>query len=89
MRDKLAELPKSQSRELRRTLYPTAQDCAADKQGRIMLASALREYAGIGESLTVIGAGDYAEIWNDAAWEEYQKSREDTPLETAMDLLDL
>ena len=89
LREKLAELPKAQSRELRRTLFPTAQDCTADSQGRVMLSQALRDYAGIEKSVVVIGAGDYCEIWNDAAWDSHSRGLDEVPVETAMDLLDL
>ncbi len=89
LRDKLAELPKAQSRELRRTLFPTAQDCTADTQGRVMLSAALREYAGIEKNVVVIGAGDYGEIWNEGAWDSHSRTLDETPVETAMDLLDL
>ncbi|MDR1669715.1 MAG: division/cell wall cluster transcriptional repressor MraZ [Oscillospiraceae bacterium] len=89
LRENLSELPKSQSRDLRRNLYSTAQDCVADSQGRVMLSPALREHAKIDKNIAIIGAGDYAEIWNDAAWEEECRKFGETPMETAMDLLGL
>jgi len=43
-----------------------------DKQGRIVLTTKLRKYADLeGErSVVIAGAGQYAEIWDEARWDE-------------------
>ena len=45
--EKFARLPVTKSRDLRRIIYGNATEVQPDKQGRILLPSNLREYAGI------------------------------------------
>jgi MraZ protein len=54
-----------------------ASDEVPDKQHRVTVPAALREYAGLGRDLTVIGAGDRAEIWATEAWEAYYAEKEE------------
>ena len=42
--------------------------------GRIAIAPALRAYAGITAEVVVVGMSDRAEIWDKAAWEEYNNN---------------
>ncbi|MEW6583944.1 MAG: cell division/cell wall cluster transcriptional repressor MraZ [Actinomycetota bacterium] len=39
---------------------------ALDKQGRLVIPAKLREHAGLGAKVTVIGAGEYLEVWDPA-----------------------
>jgi transcriptional regulator MraZ len=48
-----------------------------DAQGRITLSADLRRYAGLSKDCVVIGAVDYLEIWDAAAWQEYQQTHEE------------
>lgn len=68
--EKLAQLPEIQSRDIKRFLYSSANDVQPDSQGRILLPQKLRDYAGIDKNVTIIGAGDHVEIWDDNAWNE-------------------
>jgi MraZ protein len=45
-----------------------------DAQGRVLLPSLLREYAGIQEEVVVIGAGPYVALWSPERWR--RQSRE-------------
>ena len=45
-----------------------------DKQHRVTIPASLRDYAGLDRDLTVIGAGNRAEIWDTAAWNTYYES---------------
>ena len=47
-----------------------------DKQGRITVPPALREYAGLSKDCVVIGANTRVEVWDAAAWESYLADRE-------------
>ena len=47
-----------------------------DKQGRITIPPALRDYAGLDRECTVIGANTRAEIWDAAAWAAYSAEQE-------------
>ncbi|MEP6480770.1 MAG: cell division/cell wall cluster transcriptional repressor MraZ, partial [Rhodoglobus sp.] len=47
-----------------------------DAQNRVTIPANLRDYAGLDRDLTVIGAGNRAEIWDTAAWNTYYESAE-------------
>jgi len=49
---------------LRRDLLAGTDKQVPDKQGRIFLAQHLRDYAGISDNVTVVGALNKAEIWD-------------------------
>ena len=59
----------AEARQLRRLLFSSAFDTEVDKQGRIVLPSGLREYAGIGDMAVVAGMNTYFEIWSETDWE--------------------
>lgn len=50
--------------DFRRLLYQNAAECDMDKQGRILLSTAFREYANLDKEATILGVGDHIEIWN-------------------------
>ncbi len=54
-----------------RVLFASAHDDTPDKQGRITVPPALREYAGLTKDCVVVGADTRIEIWDSAAWEAY------------------
>lgn len=64
------------SRDYLRVFLSGAHDETPDKQHRITLPLALREYADLGRELVVIGAGTRAEIWNAEAWQQYLADQE-------------
>lgn len=76
------------TRDIQRFLFAAAQEVTPDKQGRILLESALRTHAGLRKEVTVIGVGNYAEIWDTAAWQRKQQSLSGADIEAAMEELD-
>lgn len=58
-------------RELRRYFFAAAEKVEVDKLGRILLPTQLKEYAGIGSNVKVVGCGDHFEIWDTTRWEAY------------------
>lgn len=64
-------------RDYLRVFLSGASDEIPDKQGRITIPGALRQYAGLDRELTVIGAGSRLEIWDTAAWETYLAGTEE------------
>jgi MraZ protein len=60
-----------------RVLFSGAFDEQPDKQGRVTLPAALREYAGLDRDVIVVGNGQTVEIWDAAAWNTYLTSNED------------
>jgi MraZ protein len=68
---KLEALPTGDvdARNLRRAIYSSAEPVEIDKQGRIIIADHLRQYASITGDVSIIGVGSYIEIWNIESWQ--------------------
>jgi len=69
--NQLAELPSfnPQARRIQRLLIGHATEIELDKQGRILLPSLLREYAGLMKQAMLIGQGKKFELWDEAHWQ--------------------
>ena len=81
-----APLENKNARDYLRNFLGYATDELPDKQGRILLAQPLREYAGIERDVAVVGLGSRVEIWDAAAWQEYLGRHEDEYAETAKEV---
>ena len=89
---KIAALPLTnpRAREFARFMSSGAVEVALDKQGRILVPSYLRDYAGLSEGeVVVVGALNRLEIWAPAAWLPYRSKIEDEPEALAEHLADL
>lgn len=53
---------------LRRLFYSNASDLKPDKMGRVIVPEELKEYAGIGSEVVIVGAGQFMEIWSPDEW---------------------
>ena len=71
-----APLTAKGARDYGRVLFASAADDVPDKQGRITIPQALRDYAGLDRECTVIGANTRAEIWDAGAWSAYSSEQE-------------
>jgi MraZ protein len=60
-----------------RVLFSGASDEIPDRQGRITVPAALREYAGLDRDVVVVGKNTTAEIWDPQAWNTYLSSQEE------------
>ncbi|MFL5625205.1 MAG: division/cell wall cluster transcriptional repressor MraZ [Ktedonobacteraceae bacterium] len=60
-------------RDFERRIYPSASEIELDGQGRMIIPAKLRTYAGLGNEVTVAGVRDHFEIWDRAAWQNYQE----------------
>jgi len=71
----IASLPSlnKQSRLLQRLLIGHATEAELDSQGRILLPTMLRDYAGLDKKCVLIGQGKKFEIWDEALWTENQQ----------------
>jgi len=61
---------KKPTRDFRRVLLSMATELEIDASGRVLFPSALREYAGIDQEVTLIGLEDHLEVWDSTRWEE-------------------
>ena len=68
--DKLKALPlvNKDARVFKRFFLGSAVDGSIDKQGRILVSSALRDFAGLEKEVVLVGVLDKIEIWNKAEW---------------------
>jgi MraZ protein len=64
-------------RDYSRVFFASASDETPDRQGRITVPAALREYAGLQRDCVVIGANTRLEIWDAEAWTTYLDRQED------------
>ena len=69
--DKYNALPISQARKMR-FLFANAAKCEPDKQGRFLIPTTLREYAGLKQEVTFIGQAGHAEIWDSEAYDRLE-----------------
>ena len=75
------------ARDFGRVLFSSGSHEVPDKQGRITLPPALREYAGLDRDVVVIGNNTRVEIWDGAAWEAYLADREQGYAEMADEVM--
>jgi MraZ protein len=64
-------------RKLNRAIFGSAFSVSFDGQGRIALPFPLRSYAEIGDTVIVIGANNYVELWNEDLWKAEKTSAEE------------
>jgi MraZ protein len=60
-----------------RVLFSGASDEIPDRQGRVTIPLALREYAGLDRDIVVVGKNRTAEIWDAVAWQEYVAAQDE------------
>ncbi|MCU1439405.1 MAG: mraZ [Rhodoglobus sp.] len=82
-----ASLTNKEARDYFRVLLSGAHQELPDKQHRVTIPAALREYAGLDRELTVIGAGTRAEIWNTEAWNSYYATAESGYVDTSEEVI--
>ena len=87
LEEKIRRLPMSKSRGLQRFFLSSAADVTVDKQGRMIVTSVLRSYAGLEHEVTIIGVGERAEIWDRQAWENYNSEMDAGSIVQAMEEL--
>jgi len=63
-------------RKLNRAIFGSAFSASFDGQGRIMLPAPLRDYAAIGDTVIIVGANNYVELWEKELWEKEKASDE-------------
>ena len=61
------------ARKLARLTFSGAFTGTLDRNGRVVVPVQLREYAGLGEDVVIVGTGRFIEIWSAAAWAEERR----------------
>jgi MraZ protein len=62
------------ARKLARLTFSGAFVGTLDRSGRVVVPVQLREYAGLGEDVIIVGTGRFIEIWSAAAWAEERRT---------------
>ena len=71
-----AAIDRAKTRKLKRVIFGNAFSADLDEQGRVLLPPMLRQKAGIGDAVTIVGMDNYFEVWDQAA-----RAKEDPQLE--------
>ncbi len=80
---KLVKLPSfnKAARRLQRMLLGNATEVEMDGQGRILIPTPLRNYAGLEKRAVMIGQGHKFELWDEACWNSQLDEWQETDLE--------
>ena len=89
--EKLKALPlnKKDNRQFVRFFLAGAAEVEVDKQGRILLPAALREFAGLEKDVVLVGVGSRVEIWSKDKWENMNSDTDMDEITSAMEGLGL
>lgn len=82
-----ASITNKQQRDFLRVFLSGASQEMPDNQNRVTIPANLRDYAGLGKDLTVIGAGNRAEIWDTEAWNDYYETAESDFVNTSEEVI--
>ncbi|MBS4913744.1 MAG: division/cell wall cluster transcriptional repressor MraZ [Veillonella sp.] len=76
--DKLSKMSttKSTVRILQRHFFGNAAEVEFDRQGRILVPTNLRKFAGLGKEVVVVGQSNFIEIWSRERWDTYTATTE-------------
>jgi len=69
---------------IRRLILASAVESVSDKQGRVMIPQALRDYAGLEKDIIFVGMQRKIEVWDIRVWEKVCAQAEmDIPVDNA------
>ena len=87
--EKLRTLPISNkdARNFSRFLFAGAIDCEIDKQGRFLISSNLREFAGLEKEVIIVGMDSRLEIWSKEKWIKFDEDISADEIAEKMEML--
>ncbi|HEU5139827.1 MAG TPA: division/cell wall cluster transcriptional repressor MraZ [Bacillales bacterium] len=90
LEQKLKALPftKKDARAFTRFFFSGAVECELDKQGRVNVATPLRNYAKLEKECVIIGVSNRLELWSKPVWDEYYTESEESFSEIAESIMD-
>lgn len=80
LESKLRALPLTQkeARSFARFFFSGANEGEMDKQGRLIIPQALREYAHLTKECVVVGVDNRLEVWDQEKWHAYNAQSEES-----------
>jgi MraZ protein len=74
LQKKLKSLPstRADARAIQRFFFSGAAECEIDRQGRILIPAALREYARLERDVVITGVAIRVEVWSTEVWQKYR-----------------
>jgi MraZ protein len=87
--EKLRTLPISSrdARAFSRFFFAGAMDCDIDKQGRFLISTNLREFAGLTKECVIVGMDSRVEIWSKDRWEKCDEDLSPDDVAEKMEML--
>ena len=62
-------------------------DCEIDKQGRFLISSNLREFAGLTKEVVIVGMDSRIEIWSKDKWQQCDEDMSADEIAAKMEML--
>lgn len=62
--------------DFRRLLFSSVSEVRPDPQGRMAVASNLREHAKLDKDVVLIGVENYLELWDREAWQQFKQAKD-------------
>lgn len=89
--EKLKALPlsKKENRQFARFFMSGAADVEVDKQGRILIPSDLRDFAGLDKDVVLAGVASRVEIWDKSRWDSLMEEDDENMEEIAERMSDM
>ena len=81
-------MPAAKSSNVKRFLYDGAFNVEFDTQGRILVPTPLREYAGLESEVHIIGMDNNIEMWDSNAWAKEKESTTFEDITTSLEAFD-
>lgn len=88
-RFKTMPFTKQETRSFNRMFFSGAVDVLPDKQGRFIVPTYLKTYAGIKRETIIIGVANRIEIWDRSKWDEFYSGSSESFEQIAENLLNL
>ena len=86
---KICALPSAQAKDLKRFWFSSAAELIPDKQGRVLIPQALRDYAHLDKDVMIIGTGTRVEIWDLCRWNKYNSDISESQVLEIMSMYDI
>lgn len=76
--EKISKMPWTQAdaRGFARVMLAGAMEANIDNLGRILVPDYLKDFAGLGKKVVVVGVYNRVEIWDESKWKEYNEKTE-------------